>query len=163
MILIMNRITINYFIMFKKKSALPKQWFHSSPYKLKSFKISHFNKIKYIENSKKIKIKFRERIATEQRSKFEEMEKLYAEVEMSRAQVEVSRASLNAELSWKSEAMGIVARAERERRNVVAKINDLNETLDRRFFLLLGCSFRKLGFTWKCVLKIYVGHERHWL
>ena len=61
------------------------------------------------------------------------MEKLYAEVEMSRAQVEVSRASLNAELSWKSEAMGIVARAERERRNVVAKINDLNETLDRRF------------------------------
>ena len=72
----------------------------------------------------------------EQRSKFEEMEKLSAEVEMSRAQVEVSRASLNAELSWKSEAMSIVARAERERRNVVAKINDLNETLDRRFFAI---------------------------
>ena len=62
----------------------------------------------------------------EQRCKFEEMERLSS-------QVEISRTSLNAELSWKSEAMRMITRAEQDRRNAVLKINDLNETLDQRF------------------------------
>jgi len=68
--------------------------------------------------------KLKEKIAMEQRCKFEEMERLSS-------QVEISRTSLNAELSWKSEAMRMITRAEQDRRNAVLKINDLNETLDQ--------------------------------